>query len=59
MDIYEYAKQYDADYMPMGTGLIYHVQEYNDAIRKGLPTEGIRVSEDGVTIGYAEKMEGK
>ena len=28
-DIYEYAKEYDADYYDIKNGYIYHVQEYN------------------------------
>ena len=55
MDIYKYASKFDADYYDPHTGYIYHVQEYNRAIRFGLPTIGIRVSENGVTIGYARK----
>ena len=57
MDIFEYAKEYDADYYEMQTGNIYHVQEYNRAKRLGLPTpvDGIRVSRDGETIGVVRE----
>ena len=54
-DIYEYAKTCNADYYDICTGYIYHIMEYNNAIRLGLPTYGIRVSYDGKTIGYAQK----
>ena len=59
MEIYSYAKQinYNADYMDPYTGRIYHIQEYGRAIKLGLPTPGIRVSEDGETIGYATMPE--
>jgi len=56
-DIYEYADECNADYFHIQTGYIYHIQEYNRARKFGLPTPGIRVSQDGVTIGYAERLE--
>ena len=52
MDIFEYAKQFNADYMDMYTGIIYHIQDYNHAKRMGIPNLGIRVSQDGNTLGY-------
>ena len=54
MDIFKYAKEYNADYYEMSTGNTYHVQEYNRAKKFGLPlpVPGIRVSRDGVDIGY-------
>jgi len=56
MDIFKYAQEYDADYMDMHTGYIYHVQEYNRAKKFGLPTIGIRVSDDeGNNIGYVRE----
>lgn len=57
MDIYNYAKEieYGADYYDFHTGYIYHISEYGKALKLGLPTPGIRVSENGVTIGYAKK----
>lgn len=59
MEIYSYAKSinYGADYFDFHTGCTYHIQEYGNAIKNGLPTEGIRVSRDGETIGYAQKPE--
>lgn len=56
-DIYEWAKEYNADYYDNNTGYIYHVQEYNRLVKLGLPTIGIKVSENGVLIGYAHRME--
>ena len=58
MDIYDYAKQinYGADYLDQHSGYIYHIQEYGKALKFGLPTQGIRVSENGITIGYARKQ---
>ncbi len=58
-DIYEYAKTYDADYLDNHTGFIYLVQEYNRAIKFGLPTSGIRVldSSTNTIIGIAKKEE--
>jgi len=56
MDIFEYARECDADYMDMHTGYIYHVQEYNRSKKFGLPTIGIRVSDDeGNHIGYVRE----
>ena len=43
MDIFKYAKEYDADYYEARTGYIYKVQDYNRALRFGLPTNGIEV----------------
>ena len=52
MDIFEYAKNYNADYYDPNTGYIYHVQEYNRTKKFGLPTNGIRVSDmEGNDIG--------
>lgn len=56
-DIYKYADEFDADYYEMGTGRIYHVQDYNRARKYGLPTNGIAVTENGVLIGYCEKAD--
>ena len=52
--IYKRASEMDADYYEMSTGRIYHIQEYNRAKKFGLPSQGIRVSVDGHTIGYAQ-----
>lgn len=56
-DIYEYAEEVNADYYCHKTGNIYHIQEYNRARKFGLPTPGIRVSYNGETIGYAQRLE--
>lgn len=56
MDIYEYAKEYNADYYEPSTGYVYKVQDYNRAIKLGLPTNGIEVYDSfGNFIGYAQK----
>jgi len=68
MDIYEYAESinYNADYYDMHTGRIYHIQEYGKALKEmnsGIKQEanrkivgaGIKVSEDGVFLGYARR----
>lgn len=57
-DIYEYAKNFYADYFDPKTGYIYKVQDYNRCIKFGLPTPGIAVvdSYTGEIIGYAKKM---
>ena len=59
MDIYTYAKSinYNADYYDYHSGYTYHIQDYGKALKFGLPTPGIRVSENGITIGYAQKEE--
>lgn len=56
-DIYAYAKEinYGADYYEMPTGRTYHIQDYGLALKRGLPTQGIAVTEDGKLIGYAVK----
>lgn len=56
MDIYEWAKNNNADYMDMRTGYIYKVSEYNNLEKLGLPNYGIRVTNsEGRTIGYARR----
>ena len=56
MDIYEYAKEYNADYYDLHTGYRYAIQEYNRAIKLGLPTEGIKVyDQNNNLIGVAQK----
>lgn len=57
MDIFEYAKQFDADYYDMHTGYIYRVENYNRAKKMGLPTLGIEVVDTatGQTIGYVRE----
>ena len=57
MDIYEYAKSinYNADYYDMNTGYIYKIQDYGLALKRGLPTPGIKViNNDGDVIGIAK-----
>ena len=51
MDIFEYAKNNNADYYDFHTGCIYHVQDYNRALKLGLPTDGILVTCDGMLVG--------
>lgn len=56
MDIYEYAKEFNADYYDMHTGNTYAIQEYNRCLKLGLPTEGIKVYDwQGNFLGYAKK----
>ena len=56
MDIFNYAKSYDADYLGPHTGYIYKVQEYNRAKKFGLPTIGIRVIDtNGNLIGVVRE----
>lgn len=57
MDIYAYAKEtdYAADYYDYTSGRIYHIQDYGKALKNGLPTPGIAVSENGQIIGYAQE----
>lgn len=58
MDIYKYAKEFDADYYDYNTGYIYKVQNYNRCLKFGLPTPGIEVVDQfGNTIGYAKQIE--
>lgn len=58
-DIYKYAEKYNADYYDPCTGYIYLVQEYNRALKFGLPTpaSGIRVMYNGEVIGVARKLD--
>lgn len=58
MDIYAYAKSidYNADYYDHHTGYIYKIQDYGRALKFGLPTPGIMVSDsNGNLIGVARK----
>ena len=55
-DIYEWAKKNNADYYDPHTGYIYLVQEYNRAVKLGMPTSGIRVVDGGRVIGVAKKL---
>jgi hypothetical protein len=52
MDIFKYAKEFNADYYDPHTGNIYKVQNYNKCKKLGIPTEGIEVTNlEGVHIG--------
>jgi hypothetical protein len=56
MDIYKQAEEMDADYMDKN-GNVYKIQEYNRAVKRGLPTEGIKVvSPDGEFLGFALRV---
>ena len=56
MDIFEYAKNYNADYYDPNSCLIYKVQNYNKCKRLGIPTDGIEVVDlDGNTVGYVQE----
>ena len=61
MNIWNYARSinFGADYYDTYTGYTYHLQEYGNAKRFGLPTlyDGIRVSENGTTIGIIHEEE--
>lgn len=50
-DIYEYARKFGKDYQDPNTGMIYHVEEYNEQLKNGIQPKGIRVSLNGETIG--------
>lgn len=57
--IFDWAEEYSyaSDYMDIRTGYIYHVQEYGRAIKLGLPTAGIRVTDfDGNFVCDVEKV---
>jgi len=57
MDIYEWAKSHDADYMDPTTGYIYKVQEYNRMKKFFGIDSDIKVvdSMTGQLVGYARK----
>ena len=56
MNIYEQAKEMNADYYDFKTGYTYLIQEYNRALKLGLPTPGIRVMDsEGNIIGVAKR----
>jgi hypothetical protein len=44
-DLYDYAKEYCADYHPMGSDVIYLTSEYYRATKFGLPQMPIRVQD--------------
>jgi len=56
MNIFEYAKTTDADYMDMNTGFIYQVQDYNRAKKLGLSINFIEVYDsEGNYIGNVKE----
>lgn len=56
MDIFEYAKEFNADYYDPNTGNIFKVQNYNNCKKLGIPTDGIEVVNlEGKTIGYVSE----
>ena len=56
MNIYDYAKEFNADYYDPHTGYIYKIQNYNNCKKLGIPTEGIEVVDiKGNHIGYAKQ----
>ena len=56
VDIFKYAKEFNADYYEQATGYIYKVQAYNRALKLELPTEGIEVYDTfGNFIGIVRK----
>ena len=56
MNIFDYAKDFDADYYEQRTGYIYKVQAYNKALKFGLPVEGIEIYDmDGNYVGLVRK----
>ena len=56
MDIFEYAKSTDADYMDMNNGYIYRVQDYNRDKRLGVDTNVIEVCDfEGNYIGVVKE----
>lgn len=58
-DIYEYAKEFDADYYDMKRGYLYHVQEYNRLVGLGVTDAKIKVTDIfGNLIGYAKRIGG-
>ena len=55
--IYEYAKEYDADYYDIKNGYIYHVQEYNRLVGLGIKNAEIRITDEfGNHVGYAKRI---
>ena len=56
MDIFEYAKEFNADYYDPVKGVIYKVQNYNQNKKIGIPVDKIEVTDlDGNTIGYVSE----
>jgi len=60
MDIFEYAKEFNADYYDPNNGVIYKVQDYNKCKKLGILTNGIEVVDlDGNPIGYVKEPDSK
>lgn len=59
MDIWKFAEDhnYGCDYLDITTGNIYHIQEYYKKKLKGIPVEGIAVTNNGRNIGYVPDQE--
>lgn len=56
MDIFEYAKEFNADYYDPVTGKVYKVQDYNKSKKLGIPVPGIEVIDiEGNSIGYVSE----
>ena len=56
MDIFTYAKEFNADYYDPYTGYIYKVQDYNKKKKLGISTEGIEVTDSqGTLIGVVSE----
>ena len=56
MDIFEYAKEFNADYYDHRNGYIYKVQDYNKRKNEGVETDGIDVYDlDGNYIGVVKE----
>lgn len=53
MDIYEWAKEHNADYMDCNYN-IYKVQKYNNMLKSGFTPKGIEVyTYEGEFLGFA------
>ena len=56
MNIFDYAKEFNADYYDPYRGVIYKVQDYNKKKRQGLDAHEIEVVDlEGNTVGYVEE----
>lgn len=60
INIFEFAKEFNADYYDPNNGVIYRVQAYNRGKRFGLPMRGIEMVDlDGKHIGYVPEPKNK
>ena len=58
MDIFEYAKEFNADYYDPVKCIIYKVQKYNESKKLGIPVNNIEVVDlDGNLIGYVTEKQ--